>query len=467
MSFIARIIGLAMTVTATASVSGQTLQEAREAYRTGDFAAAAPVLSAHADKEPKNAALHLEAGNAWRYAGDVERARKYLLKAGAEGKLALAELAFAQYDFEQAEEQLDAYVAARKKAKKQPEAEAETLRQKLLLGRGMFDRVERVEVIDSINVDRDDFFRFYRLARTAGAIVGTDDLSTALTGGQAIDETATAYLTEDATRLIWSMPTDSGEYRLFQTWQLADGTYEPPVALGAHLAGGGDANFPFLMTDGVTLYFANDGEESLGGYDIFLARSDESGRFLQPLNVGMPYNSPYDDYLLVIDEVNGIGWWATDRNQLPGQVTIYAFVPRDMRINYDVDTENLASLAMLRSIADTQPEGADYTGLLTAMRRNETVRDQSEPLFEIELPDGRIARRVEDLHTAMARSQVRKWLEARDALDAKERKLQEMRARYESGSRNLGQDILNMEQQVEADRKSLDNLERAVIQSES
>jgi len=28
--------------------------------------------------------------------------------------------------------------------------------------------------------------------------------------------------------------------------------------------------YPFLMADGVSLYFAADGEESLGGLDIFI-----------------------------------------------------------------------------------------------------------------------------------------------------------------------------------------------------
>ncbi len=59
---------------------------------------------------------------------------------------------------------------------------------------------------------------------------------------------------------------------------------------------------PFFMSDGVTLYYANDGDESIGGYDIFISRKGEDG-FLQPQNIGMPYNSPYDDYMLAIDEV--------------------------------------------------------------------------------------------------------------------------------------------------------------------
>jgi len=34
---------------------------------------------------------------------------------------------------------------------------------------------------------------------------------------------------------------------------------------------------------------------------------------------------PYDDYMLVLDEENGIGWWSTMRNDLPDMTTIYVF----------------------------------------------------------------------------------------------------------------------------------------------
>ena len=37
--------------------------------------------------------------------------------------------------------------------------------------------------------------------------------------------------------------------------------------------------------------------------------------YLAPENVGMPFNSPYNDYMYVIDEFNNLGWFASDRYQ--------------------------------------------------------------------------------------------------------------------------------------------------------
>ena len=71
------------------------------------------------------------------------------------------------------------------------------------------------------------------------------------------------------------------------------------------------------MSDGITLYYASDGEGSLGGYDIFVTRYDsENGNYLRPDNIGMPFNSPANDYMYAIDEFNNIGWFASDRYQL-------------------------------------------------------------------------------------------------------------------------------------------------------
>lgn len=33
-----------------------------------------------------------------------------------------------------------------------------------------------------------------------------------------------------------------------------------------------DEAYPFFLNDGVTLYFASNGEGSIGGYDIFITR---------------------------------------------------------------------------------------------------------------------------------------------------------------------------------------------------
>lgn len=85
-----------------------------------------------------------------------------------------------------------------------------------------------------------------------------------------------------------------------------------------------------MLSDGVTVYFASDNESGLGGYDIYITQyNTNTNMYLPPENIGMPYNSPANDYLLVIDDIKGIGYFASDRYMTDGNVCVYTFIPND------------------------------------------------------------------------------------------------------------------------------------------
>lgn len=112
-----------------------------------------------------------------------------------------------------------------------------------------------------------------------------------------------------------------------------------------------------------------------------------SGEYLQPQNIGMPYNSPYDDYMLVIDEMIGIGWWATDRNQIPGKVTIYLFKKKDIRENYDRTSPDIYSLAAIKSIKESWVDN-NYADLRHLIDNIETETDKPKADFSFHIKNG-------------------------------------------------------------------------------
>ena len=95
----------------------------------------------------------------------------------------------------------------------------------------------------------------------------------------------------------------------------------------------------------------------MGGYDIFMSTFDlDKGVFYSPENIGLPFNSTANDYLLAIDDINHLGWLVTDRRQPEDKVCIYTFVPTASRQGFE-DT-NLTNVEIERysrilSIADT------------------------------------------------------------------------------------------------------------------
>ncbi len=62
-----------------------------------------------------------------------------------------------------------------------------------------------------------------------------------------------------------------------------------------------DEEAPFIHPDGVTLFFSSNGHKTMGGFDIFYSSLAYNGtKWLKPVNVGYPVNSPEDDVFYVV-----------------------------------------------------------------------------------------------------------------------------------------------------------------------
>lgn len=211
---------------------------------------------------------------------------------------------------------------------------------------------EIVCFVDSVVVDKDAFLSAYTMGSDVGRIAtcaeyfGDDDLL--------------GYLneTERGMDIYFSDENDDDIplLKLYRRSKLGDSWGKVQPISGFDTKGNDD--YPFMLADGVTLYFASDGEGSIGGYDIFVSRIDtESGRFFRPDNIGMPFNSTANDYMMAINEVANLGWFATDRNQPEGKVCIYVFVPNVEKKRVDVSVmgyDKALEIANISSIAATQ-----------------------------------------------------------------------------------------------------------------
>ncbi len=71
-----------------------------------------------------------------------------------------------------------------------------------------------------------------------------------------------------------------------------------PINLGATINTLGDEITPFYSMDQGALYFASNGLVSIGGFDIFKSRGEET-TWSPAENAGMPINSPADDYFYI------------------------------------------------------------------------------------------------------------------------------------------------------------------------
>ncbi len=423
-------------------------------------------LAYAADREPKNAGLNLKAGQALYESGLHKKARTYLERAGNEGQPWIALIEFADYDFDKASETASKYLESKHNAESKGHEVAEEVVDRCALAVSMLDRVEKVIVIDSIVVPKKTFFEAYRIAAPTGRISDR----TMLPKGMPAADPTTVYITEDGDRMLWGAKDADGKVRIVETNHLADGSWEKPRSVADNLGLGGNANFPFLLSDGMTLYYATDGEGSLGGYDIYMTRND-GDRYLNPQNIGMPYNSPMDDYLLAIDDITGVGWWATDRNLIPDSLTIYVFVPQELRDNFPVDgTPDLVDKARITSVAATRRQGEDYSRLLKAIRNTAPSHGASAEgtaAFAFTMPDGRIIKSLSQFTEPRAADLMRQYLAARDELEEHKKELNILRRRYAKGDTSVSDRILQEETTYEQLVRALNRMANDVIIAET
>lgn len=386
---------------------------------------------------------------------DATAARKRRIarpKYTMEELMAQATKAFYDYDVDGAREKLSELRAN----KKHDKAAANALEARINRMDEMIQRVEDVAVIDSLNVPRADFFEYYRLSATSGTLFPASELGDDVSSAA----TTTVYMPEDGSFMVWG-----GENGLMEANRLTDGSWENATELGEVLNYGGTANYPFFMADGTTLYYATDGEDSLGGLDLYVSMRNRDG-FALPQNMGMPYNSPYDDYMLAIDEFTGAGWFASDRNQLGDSVTIYVFVPSESRVNIDVDAPDLKKRARIASL--TAPLSEEQSALLdkikTISRRTDIVDDTPDFIFP--LPNGRVYTRWSDFRSAQARRLMENYVDTLTEQQEDNERLAELRRKYHPGDKKKDARILAFEKKLLKSAETLKKLSNKVIEEE-
>ncbi len=451
----------AATLIVPSAMAYLTPEDARRMAEDGDTAGAIETLKEFLGYEPKNAEGRLLLGELAWATGQDSLAEAVLDEARRQGSrdalLKLAEMAIDTYRFDRAEELLDSYVrtnAGKRRRKAAPvDEDAARLRERLQRLQGLMERVERIAVIDSVNVDAGRFLSAYRLSPESGKVAPVSDMPPGL--GKI--EGATFFLPQSGRQVIWSGKNADGGYSLRQADALTGGEWESPVDIDPMAGEDGDVNYPFLLPDG---------ESSIGGYDIYMARRNADNGFLEPVNLGMPYNSPFNDYMMAIDEYTGVGWFASDRNRIPGKVTVYVFVPSEMRVNVDADDPALRARALLSPIAATQEEGVDYSHLLEAVRRAGAESSAAAREISLYIPGRGLVTSLSQLKTDAGRHAAKVYAQACGEYAAEVARLDAMRVEYGRGNESLAPSIRSAEESLDTRRHHLTSLLNKVIQAE-
>lgn len=222
----------------------------------------------------------------------------------------------------------------------------ESVAEKLLLsenGLNMADFVYSPAVIDRTKFSIEDFFLYYPLRDRAWRQVPDQlDSSAFHPFSKAL------YAPSGSDRIIYSAEDAAGIRNLFVT-ELQDTLWTYPSMLNESLTSLSDEIYPMLSPDGKSLYFSSDGLYGVGGYDLYVSRWDEEMKdWSEPVNMGFPYSSPYDDFLYVSDDEDGHVFFASNRDCSADSVWVYVLEYDNMPVRHSVeDPAALKELSLL------------------------------------------------------------------------------------------------------------------------
>ena len=335
-----KIYSLILFLACALLAMAQTHSSADKLFQAGDYTTAQEQYGKLLRSYPTNALYLYRYARCAQELGDLPTALQYFDKAGDRYMLKyfyLGEIYLQQWHAEAAIEAYNKYLSSltepneREPYIAQQIAHAEKLQRYLR-------RVERVVVIDSVLVPLNSSLitNSLSLSPEAGRLQ-YDSL-----GG--ID-----FTNQRGDHRLWSQLVDSSQI-LLSSHRLLD-AWTTPDTLPATINFTACQISPYLLNDGVTLYFAAQDTNGLGGLDIYISRYNTATElYTSPENLGFPYNSPANEYMYIVDENQGVGYLATDRFAPQGYVHIYSLaIPEQKQYCRGMAPDSLAAYAQLRA----------------------------------------------------------------------------------------------------------------------
>lgn len=330
------------------------------------------------------------------------------------------------------------------------ESKPVTLTQEEINFRDMLPSTAKITFVDSMVVSKSVLNDSLFLSKSTGSIVV-----------EGSDSTAVYTYTNDLDNFrIISMVDETGYHRLYSSSKVGT-EWSEKVLLdmpGDHR----DIICPYMMNDGTTLYFsALDGENNVGKHDIFMTIYDsDDEKFMTPQSIGLPFNSPSEDFYYIIDETYNLGYLVTGRRQETDKVCIYAFLPTETREIYEnADESSLHRYANIHSIATTQRDKESVAEAQKAILKVRNTISKTPENINFQLTKDITYHSITDFKSSKARMKFNEYYRRMTSLKKDEEHLVELRRNYKKGQTYTASEIENLETTLESERIAVRRLE--------
>jgi len=113
----------------------------------------------------------------------------------------------------------------------------------------------------------------------------------------------------------------------------------------------------YLHPDNETMYFTSQGFNSIGGYDIFVSYKKQ-GQWGEPINLGYPINTPYDETFVAMTASGKYAYIASNREGGQGGLDIYKVTFWGPEKKLITDTEDYLLAGIAKPIVDNTIEAS-------------------------------------------------------------------------------------------------------------
>lgn len=234
--------------------------------------------------------------------------------------------------------------------------------------------VNTPKIVACKRVAQDDFFLYYPLDNKSWYktpnILDSSKVTPAIYAPSSDNHIYFSSLGKDGTATI-------------MTISKIDSTWTRPAEADVELLSNGSEIFPMLSPDGNHLYFSSNGFYGVGGYDIYVSSKDsKTGKWQRPVNLGFPYSSPANDYLLISTSDGLHTIFASDRDCPKDSVNVYVLEYDAVPVRKEItSTDELRALAALEPPVDEgrkedlMPENTETQKYMSQIAIVKTLRD--------------------------------------------------------------------------------------------
>lgn len=434
-----KILLFMVCITSSIVLLGQTHSSADKLFQEGEYGAAQEAYGALLKRYPTEALYLYRYARCAQELGDDTTAIQYFDKAGDRYKLKYFYLGESYMRLWRVEEAIEAYNAYLSTLKEPNERELHIAQQiaKAEKLQRYLRRTERIQVIDSVEVALDSMLMVCTLSAEAGTLK-LDSLYSTIYTNQRGDRQVRTAMVDSARVLIAS-------HMLLDQWT-------QPDTLPENINFTNDQCSPYVLNDGVTLYFAAKDSNGLGGLDIYVSRYNmATENYTTPENLGFPYNSAANEYLFVLDEMHQIGYLATDRFAAEGRVHVYSFaIPQQKQYWRNIATDSLVAYARLEAFELVKTDSLPLTEHIEIAENTDEIGD-----FCLIINDSVVYHALGDFHQSAAKEKYQEWQKAHKQYLSEQQQLATLRQQYAVADEAIKKELTPVILQLEENQSHL------------